>query len=91
MAYKIEANLCPQEPILLSSTKQPSSSLKYNSHGEIINMGSFSRLVGICVLTASLTTQALHFDIELNDDRNGGPSVLASPDIYDDTQQLMCV
>ena len=40
---------------------------------------------------ASLTIQALHFDIELSDDRNGSPSVLASPDIYDDTQQLMYV
>ena len=54
-------------------------------------MGSFSKLVGICVLTASLTVQALHFDIELSDDRSGGPSVLASPDIYDDIQQLMYI
>lgn len=54
-------------------------------------MGSFSKLVGVCVLTASWTIQALHFDIELSDDRNGGPSVLATPNIYDDTQRLMCV
>ena len=54
-------------------------------------MGSFSKLVGICVLTASLTIQALHFDIEVSNDRNGGPSVLASPNIYVDTQRLMCV
>ena len=78
-------------PILFSSTNIPSSPLEYFPHGETIIMGSFSKLVGICVLTASLTIRALHFDIELSDDRNGGPSVLASPNIYDDTQRLMRV
>ncbi len=81
MTYKKEAKLCPRNPSCSAVHIRLSFPLKNSSHSETVNMGSFSKLVGVYVRTASLTIQALHVDIEWNDDRNGGTNILAPLDI----------
>lgn len=63
MAYKKEAKLCLRNSSCSAVHIRLSSPLNNSSHSETNDMGSFSKLVRVCVLTASLKIQALHINI----------------------------